>query len=84
MVVVNQRRMPFTARQVDPEGWEALDRVAAAHQAMLDVAEVRAAQAELRRKAIADARKHGVSLDAIAERLGVSRERVRQIAKENG
>jgi DNA-directed RNA polymerase sigma subunit (sigma70/sigma32) len=67
---------------VDPEGWAALDRVVAAHEAMRAATEERARQAQLRQEAIAEARAHGVSLDAIAERLGVSRERVRQIAAQ--
>jgi DNA-directed RNA polymerase sigma subunit (sigma70/sigma32) len=82
--VVNQSVPPFTARPVEPEGWEALDRIVAAHEAMQAAIDERAAQARLRATAIADARKHGVSLDAIAERLGVSRERVRQIAASKG
>jgi DNA-directed RNA polymerase sigma subunit (sigma70/sigma32) len=44
----------------------------------------RAEQARVRREAIAQARQHGISLDAIAERLAVSRERIRQIANEKG
>jgi DNA-directed RNA polymerase sigma subunit (sigma70/sigma32) len=46
---------------------------------MRDAEAKRAKQARKRAKAIEEARSHGLSLDAIAERLGVSRERVRQM-----
>jgi transposase-like protein len=40
----------------------------------------RKAEAEKRARAISEARSFGLSLEAIAQRLGVSRERVRQMA----
>ncbi|HEY7917602.1 MAG TPA: sigma factor-like helix-turn-helix DNA-binding protein [Acidimicrobiales bacterium] len=46
---------------------------------MRDAEAKRARQARKRAKAIQDARRNGLSLEAIAERLGVSRERVRQM-----
>jgi DNA-directed RNA polymerase sigma subunit (sigma70/sigma32) len=47
---------------------------------MRDAEAKRARQAKKRAKAIDEARSYGMSLDAIASRLGVSRERVRQMA----
>jgi DNA-directed RNA polymerase specialized sigma24 family protein len=79
--VVKTQEMPFTARPVDPEGWAALDRIVASTEAMREAEAVRKAESAKRAEAIADARSHGLSLDAIAERIGVSRERVRQMAK---
>jgi DNA-directed RNA polymerase sigma subunit (sigma70/sigma32) len=72
--------MPFEPRPVTTKAWKALDRVVAANDAMREAEAKRARQARKRAKAIEEARKHGLSLDAIAERLGVSRERVRQMA----
>jgi DNA-directed RNA polymerase sigma subunit (sigma70/sigma32) len=72
--------MPFTAKPIEPGGQEAVERAVAAHQAMQRLTDEKAVQAQLRVEAIHEARARGVSLDAIAERLGVSRERVRQIA----
>lgn len=71
--------MPFEPRPVDAKAWKALDRVVVANDAMRDAEAKRAKQARKRAKAIEEARSHGLSLDAIAERLGVSRERVRQM-----
>jgi len=71
--------MPFEPRPVAAKAWKALDRVVAANDAMRDAEAKRARQARKRAKAIQDARRNGLSLDAIAERLGVSRERVRQM-----
>ena len=72
--------MPFEPRPVTSKAWKALDRVVAANDAMREAEAKRARQARKRAKAIEEARKHGLTLDAIAERLGVSRERVRQMA----
>ncbi len=72
--------MPFEPRPVTSKAWKALDRVVAANDAMREAEAKRARQARKRAKAIEEARKHGLTLDAIAGRLGVSRERVRQMA----
>ncbi len=72
--------MPFEPRPVGAKAWKALERVVAANEAMREAELKRAKQARKRARAIEDARKYGLSLDAIAERLGVSRERVRQMA----
>ena len=71
--------MPFAPRPVTAKAWKALDRVVAANAAMREAEAKRARQAKKRARAIEDARSHGLSLDAIAEHLGVSRERVRQM-----
>ena len=71
--------MPFEPRPVSAKAWKALDRVVAANTAMRDAEAKRARQARKRARAIEEARGYGLSLDAIAERLGVSRERVRQM-----
>jgi ribosomal protein S14 len=72
--------MPFEPRPVTSKAWKALDRVVAANEAMRDAEAKRSRQAKKRAKAIEEARECGLSLDAIADRLGVSRERVRQMA----
>jgi hypothetical protein len=71
--------MPFETRPVATKAWKALNRVVAANEAMREAEAKRARQAKKRAKAIQEARKNGLSLDVIAERLGVSRERVRQM-----
>ena len=71
--------MPFAPRPVTAKAWKALDRVVAANAAMREAEAKRARQAKKRARAIEDARSHGLSLDVIAEHLGVSRERVRQM-----
>ena len=71
--------MPFEPRPVNAKAWKALDRVVAANTAMREAEAKRARQARKRAKAIEEARGYGLSLDAIAARLGVSRERVRQM-----
>lgn len=71
--------MPFTPRPVSAKAWKALDRVVAANAAMREAEAKRARQARKRARAIEEARSCGLSLDAIAEHLGVSRERVRQM-----
>ena len=73
------RGVTFEKRPVDPKAYKALDRVVAANEAMRSAEAERSRQAKIRAKAIGEARKWGMSLDAIAERLGVSRERVRQM-----
>ncbi len=74
--------MPFESRPVTSKAWKALDRVVAANTAMREAEAKRTRQARKRAKAIEEARGYGLSLDAIAERLGVSRERVRQMARQ--
>jgi DNA-binding transcriptional regulator YiaG len=69
----------FEPRPVNAKAWKALDRVVTANTAMREAEAKRARQARKRAKAIEDARSYGLSLDVIAERLGVSRERVRQM-----
>jgi DNA-directed RNA polymerase sigma subunit (sigma70/sigma32) len=64
---------------VSAKAWKALDRVVAANAAMREAEAKRARQAKKRARAIEEARGHGLSLDVIAEHLGVSRERVRQM-----
>ncbi len=71
--------MPFEPRPVNAKAWKALDRVVAANTAMRDAEAKRSRQARKRARAIDEARRYGLSLDAIAGRLGVSRERVRQM-----
>lgn len=71
--------MPFAPRPVTAKAWKALDRVVAANAAMREAEAKRARQARKRARAIEEARSYGLSLDAIAEHLGVSRERVRQM-----
>jgi hypothetical protein len=71
--------VPFSPRPVTAKAWKALDRVVAANTAMREAEAKRARQAKKRARAIEDARSHGLSLDVIAEHLGVSRERVRQM-----
>ncbi len=71
--------MPFAPRPVSAKAWKALDRVVAANAAMREAEAKRARQAKKRARAIEEARGHGLSLDVIAEHLGVSRERVRQM-----
>jgi DNA-binding transcriptional regulator YiaG len=72
--------MPFESRPVSSKAWKALDRVVTANEAMREAEAKRAKQARKRAKSIEEARRFGLTLDAIAERLGVSRERVRQMA----
>jgi hypothetical protein len=77
--------MPFEPRPVNTKAWKALDRVVAANEAMREAEAKRSRQARKRAKAIEEARSYGLSLDAIGERLGVSRERVRQmVARSQG
>jgi DNA-binding transcriptional regulator YiaG len=71
--------VPFVPRPVTAKAWKALDRVVAANTAMREAEAKRARQAKKRARAIEEARSHGLSLDVIAEHLGVSRERVRQM-----
>ena len=73
--------MTFKPRPVDPKAHEALERIVAATEAMRAAEATRATAARERAEAIAEARSLGMALDVIAERLGVSRERVRQMAK---
>jgi DNA-binding transcriptional regulator YiaG len=80
IVVGDWNKMTFEPRPVAAKAWKALDRVVAANEAMREAEAKRARQARKRANAIEDARRHGLSLDAIAQRLGVSRERVRQMA----
>jgi DNA-directed RNA polymerase sigma subunit (sigma70/sigma32) len=75
--------MPFESRPIDPRAYPALERAVKA-TAELRSGEARHAQLiQDRAEAIGEARGHGLTLDAIATRLGVSRERVRQMASPN-
>ena len=76
--------MPFEPRPVDPKAWEALELVVTANEAMRNAEAARRRFAAGRAQGIRDARKYGLSLDVIAQRLGVSRERVRQMEKAGG
>jgi len=71
--------VPFEPRPVNAKAWKALERVVDANDAMREAEAKRSRQARKRAKAIEEARAYGLSLDAIGERLGVSRERVRQM-----
>lgn len=73
--------MAFQSRPVNAKAWKALDRVVAANEAMREAEAKRAKQARKRARSIEEARELGLTLDAIAARLGVSRERVRQMTK---
>jgi DNA-directed RNA polymerase sigma subunit (sigma70/sigma32) len=73
------KSVTFEKRQVDQRAHKWLDRVVAANDAMRSAEEERSKQARLRATAIKSAHGWGMSYDAIAERLGVSRERVRQM-----
>ncbi len=81
--MVQTRQMPFEAKPIDPRAYEALDRVVAATEAMRSAEATRKSEAQKRARAITEARQYGLSLDSIADRLGVSRERVRQMASAN-
>jgi DNA-binding NarL/FixJ family response regulator len=72
--------MNAESRPVGPKARKALERVIAANAAMRDAETVRKMESQKRALAIAKARAHGMSLDAIAQQLDVSRERVRQMA----
>lgn len=73
------KSVTFEKRPVDPKAYKWLDRVVAANEAMRRAEAERSKQARLRASAIKSAHGWGMSYDAIAERLGVSRERVRQM-----
>ena len=66
----------------EDEGMRALKRAVAAQRAMKTARDILATEMQIRRGAITVALAHGVGLDVIAAELGVSRERVRQIAAE--
>jgi hypothetical protein len=70
--------MPFKPRPIDPKAWDALDRAVAAAAAMREAEAVRAAESVKRAEAIAEARRLGLNLETIGERLGVGKARVRQ------
>jgi DNA-directed RNA polymerase sigma subunit (sigma70/sigma32) len=72
--------MSLESRPLGPKARKALERIIAANAAMRDAETVRKTESQKRARAIAKARTHGMSLDAIAQQLGVSRERVRQMA----
>ena len=71
--MISQRAVTFEKKPVDPRAHKALDRVVAATEAMRKAEAERSKQARLRASAIKSARAWGMSYDAIAERLGVSR-----------
>jgi DNA-binding NarL/FixJ family response regulator len=72
--------MPFERQKVDPKAYRQLDRIVKETAAMRDHEAGRAEAAHRRAEAIAKARALGLSYEAIAERLGVTKERVRQMA----
>lgn len=73
--------MPFEARSFDPKAYEVLEEVVAWADAMRAAETERADAARRRAKAIVKARRLGMPLDVIAKRLGVSRQRVREMEK---
>jgi DNA-binding transcriptional regulator YiaG len=73
------KSVTFEKKPVDPKAYKALDRIVAATEAMRAAEAERSKQARLRATSIKSARAWGMSYDTIAERLGVSRERVRQM-----
>ena len=77
--MLQTQEMPVEPKSIDPRAHEALERVAA-NDAMRAAEVTRKAEAEKRARAITEARNYGLTLNAIAGRLGVSRERVRQMA----
>jgi DNA-directed RNA polymerase specialized sigma24 family protein len=70
--------MPFKPRPVDPRAAEVLDEIEALVDAVRMAEAARKAEVP---KLIAKAHGYGVSYDVIAERMGVSRQRVRQIER---
>ena len=80
--MIQTTAVPFEARPVDPKAWEALGRIVAATEAMRAAESTRRQSSEERARAIREARDLGLSLDVIAQRLGVSRERVRQMGQK--
>lgn len=74
------KSVTFEKKPVDPKAYKALARVIAHNEAMRKAEADRKHHANLRATSINSARAWGMSLDTIAERLGVSRERVRQMA----
>ena len=73
------KSVTFEKKPVDQRAFKALERVVAANDAMRAAEAERSKQARLRATSIKSARAWGMSYDTIAERLGVSRERVRQM-----
>jgi DNA-directed RNA polymerase sigma subunit (sigma70/sigma32) len=82
--MVRTQEMPFAARPVDPKAHKALDEIVALSDAMRAAEAERTKAAVKRAAAIARAREYGMSLDAIAARLGVSRQRVREMQTRAG
>jgi hypothetical protein len=77
--VVRTLEMPFEARPVDPRAQDVLAKIGACTEAMRTAESVRKFEAAKRAALITQARKYGVSLDVIAEVMGVTRQRARQI-----
>jgi DNA-directed RNA polymerase specialized sigma subunit len=77
--VVKTLKMPFKANQVDPRAAEVLARIAEATESLKAAEATRKDLVAERARLIKRARKYGVSLDRIAETMGVSRARVQQI-----
>ena len=77
--MANSLEMPFEARQVDPRAQDVLAKIGACTEAMRTAESVRKFEAAKRATLITQARKYGVSLDVIAEVMGVTRQRARQI-----
>jgi hypothetical protein len=76
--------MPFTAKPVQPGAKAALNRANAAGKAMRDYEAARAEQAVIRAEAIREANRLGLTLDAIADGMGVTKGRVQQYLKAAG
>jgi Sigma-70, region 4 len=70
----------FEKKPVGRQAYKALERVIMHTEAMRRAEADRKHHANLRATSINSARAHGMSLETIAEALGVSRERVRQMA----
>ena len=79
--MVEMSAMPFEARSFDPKAYEVLDEVVVWSEAMRAAETERARAAAKRAEAIARARSYGMPLEVIAKRLGVTRQRVREMEK---
>ncbi len=82
--MVENDGVTFEKRPVDPRAYKLLDNIVATTEAMRTAEAERSRHAKARAKAIKEARALGLTYDAIAERLGVSRERVRQMVLREG
>jgi len=71
--------MPFEARPVELKAHKALAEALAAHKAMRAHEAGRAKEVARRAKALTKAHDAGMSYEALADALGVTRQRVRQM-----